>query len=349
MPAEITDEDVFMKMSESAIECRVRRSGESVKLKLRTPKKLYTMKVFGKKIRERSVESCINELKLVKKDPYVLYINFEDDWFFSHDRVWMKQFSEEYKKHINLPFMVRVFPGVLDREKLFMLRDAGMSLAIMGVQSGSDRVNFEIYNRKVKFESVIKAAEVIAESKVAPYYEMIADNPYESEQDQMDTIDAMSKLKRPYIISLAHLTFFPGTLLTQRALEDEIIDPEAYLTRYMVKIDNTYFNKLLYLTPYIPNALIKYLNRPETTRSQFHIFLTNFLSFTVKRTIVPVVFLYVLARGLKFNFNWTVRTLTGNWKSALAKVLFNFLGQGDMKFDKKLELARKQMPELFEK
>jgi radical SAM superfamily enzyme YgiQ (UPF0313 family) len=111
----------------------------------------YTMKVFGKKIRKRSVDSCIEELKLVKRDPYVLYINFEDDWFFAHDLEWMKKFSSEYKKHINLPFMVRVFPGVIDNEKLMMLREAGLSLVIMGVQSGSDRVNFDIYNRKVKF------------------------------------------------------------------------------------------------------------------------------------------------------------------------------------------------------
>ena len=52
MPTEITDEDAFMKMSESAVECRVRRSGESVKLKLRTPKKLYTMKVVGERAEE---------------------------------------------------------------------------------------------------------------------------------------------------------------------------------------------------------------------------------------------------------------------------------------------------------
>jgi hypothetical protein len=52
MPTEITDENMFMKMSESAIECRVRRSGESVKLKLRTPKKLYTMKVVGERAEE---------------------------------------------------------------------------------------------------------------------------------------------------------------------------------------------------------------------------------------------------------------------------------------------------------
>ncbi|MBI4849423.1 MAG: B12-binding domain-containing radical SAM protein [Nitrospirae bacterium] len=309
----------------------------------------YTMTVFGKKIRKRSVENCIEELKLVKEDPYVIYINFEDDWFFSHDREWMKRFCGEYKKHINLPFMVRVFPGVLDREKLFMLKDAGLSLVIMGVQTGSDRVNFEIYNRKVRFSSVIKAAELISESKVAPYYEMIVDNPYETEKDQMDCIDSMAKLKRPYTISLAHLTFFPGTLLTERAVKEKIVDPDAYLTRYMVKIDKTYFNKLLYMAPYIPRFFINFLNKPEASRNFIHRLLTNCLFFVAKRTIEPAVFFFVLTRGLKYNFNWTARTVLGNWKSALAKLLFNFLGKSDMEFDKRLELARKEMPGLFEK
>ena len=63
----------------------------------------------------------------------------------------MARLQEEYKKTIDLPFIVRVFPGVLDREKLFALRDAGLSMAVMGVQSGSDRINYDIFNRKVSF------------------------------------------------------------------------------------------------------------------------------------------------------------------------------------------------------
>ena len=52
MPSEVTDEESFAKLSESALECRVRRAGEYVKLKLRTPKKLYTMKVASSKAEE---------------------------------------------------------------------------------------------------------------------------------------------------------------------------------------------------------------------------------------------------------------------------------------------------------
>jgi large subunit ribosomal protein L38e len=45
LPAEIANTDEFVGLSETALECRVKRSKELVKLKLRTPSKLYTHKV----------------------------------------------------------------------------------------------------------------------------------------------------------------------------------------------------------------------------------------------------------------------------------------------------------------
>ncbi len=43
MPKTITDVDRFIEMSENASECRVKRGGDKVKLKLRTAKYLYTL------------------------------------------------------------------------------------------------------------------------------------------------------------------------------------------------------------------------------------------------------------------------------------------------------------------
>jgi len=45
MPAEVTDAQEFVRISERAVECRVKRLKDVVKLKLRTPSKLYTIKV----------------------------------------------------------------------------------------------------------------------------------------------------------------------------------------------------------------------------------------------------------------------------------------------------------------
>ena len=308
----------------------------------------YLSTVYGKKVRGRSVENCMEDLMAVKKDPYVLYINFEDDCFFTHDREWISRFAEAYKKHINLPFIVRAIPTMLDREKLRALRKAGLSMVVMGIQSGSDRVNFEVFQRRISFSSVKMAAGIISESGAAPFYEMIVDNPYETEDDKIETINAIAKLKRPYIISLAHLTFFPGAPLTERAIKENIADPDAYLFRYLVKIDNTYLNKLLGITPYIPRALMRFLNKPKASRNHIHGLLVNFFDFITERFVEPVVFLFIMTRALNYNPVWLIRTVLGNWRSAFSKLISNYLGKGDMEYDKKLASAKKDMPELFE-
>jgi ferritin-like protein len=45
MPTEITDIDEFVGLSEKGEYCAVKRLEDVVKLKLRTPKKLYTLKI----------------------------------------------------------------------------------------------------------------------------------------------------------------------------------------------------------------------------------------------------------------------------------------------------------------
>lgn len=45
MPEEVFDAEGFLRLSEKAMECRVKRSEGAVKLKLRTPGKLYTIKL----------------------------------------------------------------------------------------------------------------------------------------------------------------------------------------------------------------------------------------------------------------------------------------------------------------
>ncbi|TFG07755.1 hypothetical protein EU522_00430 [Candidatus Thorarchaeota archaeon] len=43
MPKQMTDVNKFLEMTEDAIECRVKRGSDNVKLKLRTSRYLYTI------------------------------------------------------------------------------------------------------------------------------------------------------------------------------------------------------------------------------------------------------------------------------------------------------------------
>jgi len=52
MPEEILDPDKFVQVSEHAEYCNIKRLKKTVKLKLRTTKKLYTLKVDPTKAEE---------------------------------------------------------------------------------------------------------------------------------------------------------------------------------------------------------------------------------------------------------------------------------------------------------
>ena len=47
MPREIKDKKEFQKLLEEAVEIRVKREGDSAKVKIRTPTRLYTFKTSG--------------------------------------------------------------------------------------------------------------------------------------------------------------------------------------------------------------------------------------------------------------------------------------------------------------
>jgi len=52
MPTEISDVEEFVKLSERATACRVKRLKDLVKLKLRTPRMLYSIKLEAAKAEE---------------------------------------------------------------------------------------------------------------------------------------------------------------------------------------------------------------------------------------------------------------------------------------------------------
>lgn len=52
MPEEILDAEKFVQVSERAAYCNIKRLKSAVKLKLRTPKKLYTLRIDPTKAEE---------------------------------------------------------------------------------------------------------------------------------------------------------------------------------------------------------------------------------------------------------------------------------------------------------
>jgi len=167
-----------------------------------------------RKIRRRPVAHIIQELeKAVHDNPDLDFINFEDDSFLSGSPAYIEEFALRYKEKINKPFIAHSIPVSIKDGTISLLREAGLAWVNVGLQSGSDDTLNNIYKRASLSEDFIKATAILKKHRVACFYDVLVDNPFESEKDKWATLDTVMAIPRPYIIRVFSLTFYPGSEL----------------------------------------------------------------------------------------------------------------------------------------
>lgn len=174
----------------------------------------------AKYVRTRSVQSVIDELKLVRKKlKKLVFIHFYDE-IFPNEPGWVDEFVTEYKKLIGLPFTIWSHPKIVDGDALKKLVSAGLTEVIMGIQSGSERVRREVFHRYETQEEIIRATQVIRESGV-PWasYDFMLQHPFETVDDLRATYFLVRKLFPPFELQLHGLNFLPGTDIVEMAIE----------------------------------------------------------------------------------------------------------------------------------
>jgi hypothetical protein len=180
---------------------------------------------LGTYLRRRSVDHVMAELNAaVRLRPNLRAIAFSDD-IFAPQRPWLEEFCTRYKREIGLPFTVYSYPGMVDEKRVKMMRDAGLWCSTMGIQSGSERIRRDCYERETPNEDIIQACEILERFGVGRNLDFIGENPYENEADRRETIDLLCRLPKPFFFNYFSLTFFPGVDLTARALKDGLIGP----------------------------------------------------------------------------------------------------------------------------
>ena len=177
-------------------------------------------------MRKVSITKYVEQAKSLKKYfPDSKYFYLADEDFFARKAEEMREFSEKWPEQVGLPFECMASPLQISEEKMELLVKAGLWRVDMGVESGSERTKKEIYNRHMSNEAVMRAAQIINKyQQVVPYYFLIIGNPYEENEDILETIRLVSEFSPPFYLRTYNLVFLPGTLLYDFAVRDGIID-----------------------------------------------------------------------------------------------------------------------------
>lgn len=177
-------------------------------------------------LRRRSVDNVLAELKYrLRTWPWPLKrIEVYDD-VLPLNKTWLQEFCPRYATEIGLPFFGYTHPNVGEPENLNLLKEAGIHYLIMGIQSGSQRVLNEFYNRRHTKERTIRTAQNIHDAGIKLLCDFIGYNPLIQEEDNIETLDLICDIPKPWgIIKFNPMAFYDNYRLTEIAQREGIMD-----------------------------------------------------------------------------------------------------------------------------
>ncbi len=238
--------------------------------------KLYTGR---RHILKRSVENVMTELKYAVSDiKSIKFVNFIDDHFLT-DKTWTEEFCRVYKNVIALPFMIRSTPNCINQENIAALKDAGLVVVQIGIQTGSERVNKEIYHRRFNRNELIEASLLLKQYKVKPIFDIIIQSEFEDDCDRDKTIELLMELERPFECSVFSLTAFPETriahMLEQKGITSKI---NPYYNDYLDHNDSDWYYQMANIAGAVSKEKFSYLYHNRNDQNALDELKTLFLN-----------------------------------------------------------------------
>jgi len=264
-----------------------------------TIKALYGGRRF---FRLRSPVKVVEEVvALTGRFPFIRWIYFADDDLFATPISRLEEFTRLWRERVGLPFYATTAPWSYDETKAALLRDAGLEILNIGIQSVSER-SARLYRRPTSRETLARVTASVARLglRQPPVYDFILDNPYETDADRLENLDFILSLPRPLRLQLFSLVAFPGTELYDRMKADGLLADEAamiYSKSYSYPAPD-YINMLTFLAG---TSVSRGLLRALRTRPFLWLFHNRAARWAFR--VAPYgFFVAVVRRGLNFRF-----------------------------------------------
>jgi radical SAM superfamily enzyme YgiQ (UPF0313 family) len=247
--------------------------------------------IFGKKVRRRSIENVIEELKLLKNKYGITHIAFYDDTFTLDKKYVIELCKRMIEEKLDFKWWCNTRVNTVDEELLRRMKKAGCVEISYGFESGTQRV-LDFMKKGITIEQSRKAAEITRKVGIDMHGFFIINFPTERKEEMIKTIKFARELPLKWFrVSLA--TPYPGTELFEICIKNNLLSEEQLQ-------DWSRYNYLKEF--YIPN--------PNVSEKEIKKLLRNAdIMLILKRTWVENALKKILMRIMKGDFYIFIRGL----------------------------------------
>ena len=167
--------------------------------------------IFGSKVRRRSVDNVIEELKALREKTDFQSLMIHDDCL-TEDRSWVMEFCDKYRQNkFRQPFVCQSRADIICNNEAMAkaMARAGLAMLLIGFESGNQRI-LSFLRKGTKVEHNYKAAEICKRHGVRVWANYMLGIPTETKEEALDTLRMIKKIK-PYRASPAFYTPHPGS------------------------------------------------------------------------------------------------------------------------------------------
>lgn len=168
----------------------------------------------GPFVRKRSLDSIIDELRILKDQHGAAGIEFWDEMLVPSE-AWAEAFSDRYAREVALPFTLAIRPERATRPVLEHLRAAGCDMVMMGVECADEAFRRRVLNRTMTNARIEEAFSDCRELGIKTLAWNMIGLPGETAEMIRGTIDLNRRL-RPNVVGFA--VFDPLPMTELRAL-----------------------------------------------------------------------------------------------------------------------------------
>ena len=181
----------------------------------------------GRKVRARSIKNIIDEIKYWQKKLGTNKFVFRDPVFSINRKHTIEFCNEVINQKLNITFMVETHLNNLDDEMIPLLKEAGLKLAYVGVESSSHFVLKDMKRFTVEHDKQFQVIKKCEDSGIKVKTMFIIGNPEDTRETIIQSIEYAKYLPSLYS-QFSVFTPYPGTpaynefkdIITEKKLEN---------------------------------------------------------------------------------------------------------------------------------